>query len=91
LDAQLSHLLPGSDMVVLALPHTPETDGLVGADFLARMKPGALLVNGVLLTPHVGGHSAAMGPRIIALIRRQIAALQHGRQPHNVVLGGEVP
>ncbi|TJZ46143.1 dihydrofolate reductase [Streptomyces piniterrae] len=41
----LSDLLPDADVVVLATPLTEETHGLVGSDFLARMKDGALLVN----------------------------------------------
>lgn len=38
-------LLPGADIVVLAIPLTDETRGLVGTEFLARMRDGALLVN----------------------------------------------
>ncbi|GLV48637.1 dehydrogenase [Thermus sp. LT1-2-5] len=41
----LPHLLPQADAVVLLLPLTPETRRMVDRDFLARMKPGALLVN----------------------------------------------
>lgn len=41
----------------------------------------------VLITPHVGGDSSAMLPRVTALIRRQIAHLQRGERPENVVLG----
>ena len=33
------------DWVILAVPATPETDGMVGAAELAAMKPGAVLVN----------------------------------------------
>lgn len=33
------------DWVILALPATPETEGLIGATELAAMKPGAVLVN----------------------------------------------
>ncbi|MEU6555810.1 2-hydroxyacid dehydrogenase [Streptomyces sp. NPDC046915] len=42
---ELSSVLPEADVVVLSTPLTPETRGLVDADFLARMKDGALLVN----------------------------------------------
>lgn len=41
----LPHLLPQADAVVLLLPLTPETRGVVDRDFLARMRPGALLLN----------------------------------------------
>jgi phosphoglycerate dehydrogenase-like enzyme len=41
----LPELLPQADVVVLILPGTSETKGLVDAGFLAAMKPGALLVN----------------------------------------------
>jgi len=41
----LPALLPRADAVVLLLPLTPETRGIVDRDFLARMKEGALLVN----------------------------------------------
>lgn len=42
---QLETLLERSDIVILTLPLTPETRGLIGAPELARMKPGALLIN----------------------------------------------
>jgi phosphoglycerate dehydrogenase-like enzyme len=42
---ELSDLLPDADVVVLIVPLTDETRGLVDRDFLARMKDGALLVN----------------------------------------------
>ncbi len=41
----LDELLRSSDYVVLALPQTPETEGLIGAAALARMKPSATLIN----------------------------------------------
>ncbi|MEU3336223.1 2-hydroxyacid dehydrogenase [Streptomyces sp. NPDC002144] len=41
----LPRLLPEADVVVLITPLTESTRGLAGADFLARMKDGALLVN----------------------------------------------
>ncbi len=42
---RLPDLLAGSDVVVLALPHTPETKRLIGKRELDRIKRGALLVN----------------------------------------------
>ena len=33
------------DWVILAVPATPETDGMIGADELAAMKPSATLIN----------------------------------------------
>ncbi|GAA4818869.1 2-hydroxyacid dehydrogenase [Streptomyces ziwulingensis] len=42
---ELPGLLPEADVVVVSTPLTETTRGLVGADFLARMKDGALLVN----------------------------------------------
>ncbi|AOW89234.1 dihydrofolate reductase [Streptomyces olivaceus] len=41
----LPALLPRADVVVLSTPLTEATRGLVDAEFLARMKDGALLVN----------------------------------------------
>ncbi|MFF8865940.1 MULTISPECIES: 2-hydroxyacid dehydrogenase [unclassified Streptomyces] len=38
-------LLPDADVVILSTPLTEATRGLVDAEFLARMKDGALLVN----------------------------------------------
>lgn len=42
---ELDELLPEADVVVLILPLTEATRGMVDAEFLARMKDGALLVN----------------------------------------------
>jgi D-3-phosphoglycerate dehydrogenase len=41
----LDTLLATSDLVDVMCPYTPETHHLIGAQALARMKPGALLVN----------------------------------------------
>ena len=43
--AELPDLLPQADVVILIVPGTSETRGLVDATFLGRMKQGALLVN----------------------------------------------
>lgn len=126
---ELDGLLPDADVVVLAVPLTDRTRGMVDAGFLARLRDGALLVNvargavvrtddlvdavrqgrvraaldvvdpeplptdhplwrldGVLLTPHVGGHTSAMLPRVVRLVRDQVAALRAGQRPRNVVI-----
>ena len=62
---ELDDLLPWADVVILAMPHTPQTDGLVDAGFLARMHDGALLVN------------VARGP--VARTDDLVAALRTGR------------
>ncbi|MCD4534571.1 2-hydroxyacid dehydrogenase [Nocardioides sp. cx-169] len=43
--SDLPAVLPDADVVILIVPLTDETRGLVDADFLGRMKDGALLVN----------------------------------------------
>lgn len=67
---ELPDLLPTADVVILILPQTPETLGLVDAGFIARMQKGALLVNvargGVVVTDdlvaalHAGRITAAL-------------------------------
>lgn len=42
---KLPELLPQADVVVLVVPQTSETAGMIGAEQIAAMKPGALLVN----------------------------------------------
>ena len=41
----LPQMLPVADVVVIVVPETTETRGLVDAEFLAQMQDGALLVN----------------------------------------------
>ncbi|MCE4225597.1 D-2-hydroxyacid dehydrogenase [Methylobacterium sp. C25] len=43
--SRLSEALSAADIVVLACPLTPETDGLIDAEALAAMKSSALLIN----------------------------------------------
>ena len=43
-------------------------------------------VPGVLITPHVGGASSAMLPRMARLVRKQISLLLADQEPVNVVL-----
>ena len=42
---ELPALLPTADVVIVIMPQTPATTKLINADFLARMKDGAVLVN----------------------------------------------
>ena len=62
---ELPGLLPRADVVVLVVPQTPDTVGMVDAAFLARMKDGALLVN------------AARGPVVVT--DALLAEVQAGR------------
>jgi phosphoglycerate dehydrogenase-like enzyme len=43
--AELDDLLAGADVVVLAIALGPQTRGLLGADRVAALRPGALVVN----------------------------------------------
>lgn len=61
----LDELLPAAEIVVLILPHTPESHGLIGARQLSLMQQGALLVN------------AARGP--IVQTDALVDALESGR------------
>jgi phosphoglycerate dehydrogenase-like enzyme len=42
---QLHAMLGEADFLVLAAPHTPDTEGIIGATELAAMKPSAVLIN----------------------------------------------
>ena len=112
---ELPQLVPEADVIVLLTPLNSETHHLADADFLGRMKDGALLVNlgrgplvdtdalvaetstgrisaaidvtdpeplprghtlwslsNVLITPHVGGGTTAMMPRVRRLLAEQL-------------------
>lgn len=60
---EVEELLPGADIVVLAVPLNDTTRGLVDRAFLARMRDGALLVNvargGVVVTDALVAEVAA--------------------------------
>jgi phosphoglycerate dehydrogenase-like enzyme len=66
--SEIDEILPTADDVVVALPLTPETDGIIDAGRLARFKPGARIVNvgrgplideDALLTQLRSGHISA--------------------------------
>lgn len=125
---ELAGLIPDADVIVLLTPLTPETHRLADAEFLARMKDGALLVNlgrgplvdtdalvaetstgrisaaldvtdpeplaeghplwavaNVLITPHVGGGTTAMKPRIQSLLTEQLQSFVKGEDLKNVM------
>lgn len=42
---QVKPLVEESDFVILSLPHTPDSEGLVNEDFISWMKPSSILVN----------------------------------------------
>lgn len=129
--SELHTRLREAEIVIIGVPLTPDTKGLIGAAELAALPDGALVVNvargpvvdtealvaelqrgrlraaldvtdpeplpedhplwgcqNLIVTPHVGGDSSAMLPRMTALIRRQIARLQAGEAPENLVTLG---
>ena len=43
--AALDDLLPRADFVILTIPHTPETEGLMNAERFARMQRSAFFIN----------------------------------------------
>ncbi|WP_156758851.1 2-hydroxyacid dehydrogenase [Microbacterium karelineae] len=45
-------------------------------------------LDGVFITPHTGGLSSAMRPRVAKLVAEQAARLARGEDPINVVIGG---
>lgn len=62
----LREMLSGADCVVLCCPHTPDTEGLIGAAEVAALKPGVVLVN---ISRGVVIDEDAM---IVALLAKQI-------------------
>ena len=125
---ELSELLPNTDILVLIVPLTDSTRGLIGAKELALLPDGALVVNvargpvvdtdaitaevvagrlrmasdvfdpepfpddhplwqadGAFISPHIGGNTTAMLPRIVALLADQLPRLADGRELKFVV------
>ena len=100
-DAFLSALPDGALIVNVGRGTLVDTDALV--DHVRRGRIRAALdvtdpeplpadhplwgLPGVLISPHVGGASSAMRPRVAKLVRTQIERLVAGEPPLNVVLG----
>lgn len=96
----LEQLKPGSLLVNISRGPVVDTDAL--ADRVARGLVRAAIdvtdpeplpaghplwsLPGVIITPHVGGHTGAMAGRVDRLILEQIRRLQAGERPQNVVL-----
>ncbi|MFS0866105.1 2-hydroxyacid dehydrogenase [Microbacterium sp. 179-B 1A2 NHS] len=99
-DAFLAALPDGALLVNVGRGSLVDTDALV--DHVRRGRIRAALdvtepeplpadhplwtLEGVLISPHVGGATTAMFPRVEQLIRRQIAHLQQGEEPENIVI-----
>nr|BFF09499.1 2-hydroxyacid dehydrogenase [Microbacterium flavescens] len=102
-DAFLSALPDGALVVNVGRGSLVDTDALVDHVRRGRVRAAIDVVDpeplpaghplwslpGVLITPHVGGASSAMGPRIARLVRTQIDRMLAGEEPLNVVLGGD--
>lgn len=101
-EAELAALPDGALVVNVGRGPLIDTDALVRHATAGRIRAGLDVtdpeplpqdhplwgVPGVLISPHVGGASTAMQPRIAALLRRQIAHVRAGETPENIVLGG---
>ncbi len=103
LDARTLALLPDGALVVnVGRGSLIDTDALVAETSSGRLRAALDVVDpeplpeghplwatpGVLISPHVGGASSAMRPRIAALVRRQIERMLADEEPLNVVIGG---
>lgn len=78
----LGDLLPLCDFVVLALPATPDTTGIIGAPEIARMRPQAFLIN-------IGRGNAVVEAELIKALQANAIAgamldvFEHEPLPHN--------
>jgi len=99
-DAFLSALPDGALVVNIARGKVADTDAIVDQATRGRLRfaldvtdpeplpPGHPLfaLPNVLISPHVGGASTAMMPRMARLVREQIERMLRGDEPLNVVL-----
>ena len=100
-DAALSALPDGALVVNVGRGSLIDTDALV--DHVRRGRIRAALdvtepeplpdshplwsLPGVIITPHVGGATSAMRPRVARLVREQIDRAVAGEEPRNIVVG----
>ena len=101
-DSELSALPDGALVVNVGRGTLIDTDALVAHAKAGRIRAALDVTDpeplpedhplwglpGVLISPHVGGATSAMHPRVVALIRRQIDHLLAGEEPENIVIGG---
>jgi phosphoglycerate dehydrogenase-like enzyme len=101
-DAFLAAMPEGALLVNVARGPVADTDALVRHTASGRLRAALDVTDpeplpgdhplwktpGVIITPHVGGASAAMRPRMGRLLQRQIELMLAGEPPANVVLGG---
>lgn len=99
-DAFLSALPDGALIVNVGRGPLIDTDALVRHAEAGRIRAGLDVTDpeplpsdhplwsapGILISPHVGGASTAMRPRIAALVRRQVERMLAGDEPVNVVV-----
>jgi len=100
-DAKFLAAMPdGALLVNVARGPVADTDALLAETSTGRLRAALDVTDpeplpadhplwgtpGVLITPHVGGASSAMFPRMVRLVRKQIGLLLEGREPANVVL-----
>ncbi|GAB3547511.1 2-hydroxyacid dehydrogenase [Arthrobacter tumbae] len=103
IDAEFLAAMPdGALLVNVARGAVADTDALVAETSSGRLRVALDVTDpeplppdhplwstpGVLITPHVGGASSAMFPRVVRLIKKQIGLLREGEEPANVVLEG---
>jgi len=100
-DAALSALPDGALVVNVGRGPTFDTDALVDHLSRGRIRMASDVFDpeplpedhplwglpNTLITPHVGGRTHAMAPRIAKLVAQQAARLARGEDPVNVVLG----
>ena len=99
-EAELTALPDGALIVNVGRGPLIDTDALVRHASAGRIRAGLDVTDpeplpqdhplwntpGVLISPHVGGASSAMHPRIAALVRRQIGHLLAGEDPETSVV-----
>lgn len=99
-DDFLSAMADGSLLVNTARGPVADTEALVRHTSTGRLRAALDVTDpeplpaehplwrtpGVIVTPHVGGASSAMLPRMARLLERQINLLLSGQAPVNVVL-----